>query len=80
MGKVKSVIQMNKPEARVIGRKALKGSIDGFLKHSYKRTEFSTLIDAINSDNLTSQHFGIIGLRKLISNGNSRLSSNSLHY
>ena len=79
MGKVKSVIQSSKPETRIIGRKALKESIDGFLKYSYQRAEFSTLIDAINSDNQTYQHFGIIGLRRLVSNGNSRLSSNSLH-
>ena len=80
MGKVKSVIQRSRPETRIIGRKALKESIDGFLKHPYKKTEFSALIEAINSDNLIYQHFGIIGLRKLVSDSNSRLSSNSLHH
>ena len=79
MGKVKSVIQSSKPEARIIGRKALKESIACFLGYSYQKEEFSTLIDAINSANLTYQHFGIIGLRKLISNGNSRYPPNSLY-
>jgi len=79
MGKVKSVIQKNKPETRIIGRKTLKESIAGFSEYSYQKEEFSTLIDAINSDNLTYQHFGVIGLRKLVSKGNSRLYSNSLH-
>ena len=60
MGKVKSVIQKSKPETRIIGRKALKESIVSFLEYSYQKEEFSTLIDAINSDNLSYQHFGIM--------------------
>ena len=74
MGKVKSVIQRNKPEPRTIGRKTLKESIDDFLKRPYKKAEFSTLVDAINSNDLRLQYFGIIGLRKLFSPGSSRNS------
>jgi len=66
LGKAKSSIQRTKSETKLIKRKALKESIDEFLDYPYQKTDFSKLIEAINSNNVIFQHFGIIGLRKLV--------------
>jgi len=66
LGKAKSSIQRTKSETKLIKRKALKESIDEFLDYPYQKTDFSRLVEAINSNNVIFQHFGIIGLRKLV--------------
>jgi len=66
LGKAKSSIQRNRPKTKFLKRKTLKESIDEFLDYPYQQTDFSRLIEAINSNNVTFQHFGVIGLRKLV--------------
>jgi len=39
-------------------------------KKSYTSEQLSELVTSLNSSNLYRQHYGVIGIRKLISNGN----------
>jgi len=64
--RVKKAIKYHKEEKRIIGRKGLRDKVSSFLKFSPKISDFSVFINAINSYNLVSQHFGLIGLRKLL--------------
>ena len=69
--KAKNSIQRNRPETESLGKKNLKESIEEFRDYPYQQTDFSRLIEAIHSNNLTLQHFGVIGLRKLVFPRNS---------
>jgi hypothetical protein len=46
---------------------ALKAHIDECLKKTYTMNDFFELIEAINSDDRMKQHYGVIGLRKILS-------------
>lgn len=46
----------------------LKKSIDEWLRKTYDLSELYQLVSAINSDDRAQQHYGIIGLRKVLSN------------
>jgi len=46
---------------------ALKAHIDDCLKRSYTMNDFFILLEAINSEDRFKQHFGVIGLRKILS-------------
>jgi len=50
---------------------ALKAHIDDCLKRSYTMNDFFILLEAINSEDRFKQHFGVIGLRKILSIGKS---------
>lgn len=49
----------------------LKGCIDKWLRHTFEMAEFPQLVEAAISNDRFKQHFGVIGLRKILSNGNS---------
>jgi len=47
----------------------LRKCINEWLRRQYKEEEFLELVEAINSDNKMRQHYGAIGLRKILSQG-----------
>jgi len=51
----------------------LKECIDQWLLKNYDLSELYQLTEAINSDDRAQQHYGIIGLRKILSNGMENL-------
>ena len=48
----------------------LKNCIDKWLRHSFDMSEFPQLVEATLSNDKFKQHYGVIGLRKILSNGN----------
>jgi hypothetical protein len=46
--------------------------IDELLKREYNMNQFADLVHAAFSEDKIQQHYGVIGIRKLLSNGNSR--------
>ena len=41
-------------------------SVDEWLKNTYNMDEFEKLVEGINSEDLFAQHYGVIGIRKLL--------------
>lgn len=60
---------------RLVQNKALKLLIDQELKKDPNNSNFSSFVDDINSDDRFRKHTGIIGLRKLLCQGNNFLES-----
>lgn len=48
----------------------LKNCIDKWLRHAFDMSEFPQLVEAASSNDRFKQHYGVIGLRKILSNGN----------
>lgn len=44
--------------------------IDEFLKRDFNMNQFGDLVLAAHSEDKVQQHLGVIGIRKLLSNGN----------
>lgn len=47
----------------------LKMYIDSIIKLKFNMNNFSELIDYLNSDDIFKQHYGVIGIRKILSVG-----------
>ena len=47
----------------------LKDCVDTWLKHHFIMDDFPKIVEGINSNDLFFQHFGVIGIRKLLSIG-----------
>lgn len=49
--------------------KELKECINQWLNQNYDMSQFLPLVDAASSNDRFKQHYGVIGLRKILSNG-----------
>jgi len=49
--------------------KSLKDYVDECLRKNFGIADFAALCEAIHKEDVFSQHFGVIGMRKLLSGG-----------